>query len=187
MDGAPVCLGVWLAPAPDDVLHARWALTAKHCFQPAGAELPNEASQVTIATSETLLGVQDLVVLGGAYANLAELDDDLALLRVAGDLPEHPGLPIGDAHGVQHAFAVTQEEGNFVAVAVSPAVLEDRLIYTDGVTCTGDSGGPLVSQSAHAVIGVASWRTYDECGEGVSVFARVSPALSWIEQTRSGR
>lgn len=82
--------------------------------------------------------------------------------------------------------------------AVLPLSITSQMICAadggDKGSCHGDSGGPLVTSGSgngvtpgqnYELIGVTSWGKGNQCGL-VTVYARVTKVLSWIESTTKG-
>ena len=173
IEGQPVCLGTVIDP--------QWALTAKHCVQPPGADAPFASSAIRLwaedARAHDVVGVE---VLGGRYESLGAISGrDIALLKLTVssttlvDIAET--MPTDSSHAcVVLTDDIKQPE------AVTIHATQPRSIYVDGVTCPGDSGGPLLTTDGE-LLGVASWRTLGTCGTGLSVFTRLDAHRAWMD------
>jgi hypothetical protein len=176
------------------LIAADTVLTAKHCVQPAGHELPIAASELRVAFGANAerpsveRAVARVRTTPGSYSIDAHgelqgtlLGHDLALVTLASDVPEIAPLAL-DLTG-----ASLVEGGRFLALGfgrdehgesgvreqkhVTITRLEPELLFVGPELCSGDSGGPLLSPEGR-VVGVAS-ATRGECGTSEVTYTRV--------------
>lgn len=179
VDGVHVCLATVVAP--------HRALTAKHCVQSAGEAAPVQAERVELrADGGERLQVLSISSLAGTYRHLGELaGSDLAVVHFGGTFDPEPlgvseeSVAQGDEVCVFRRAALESPAGTLARA------VESSQIYTPGLTIPGDSGGPLVDASGE-IVGVASWKSDDEFGPGLSAFTRTDVHRSWLVAALAG-
>ena len=173
VDDVPVCMGT--------VVDDGWVLTARHCVT-APDRVTVLASRLRVRNGDSVFVVDEVSVqaLGHEFDRHDQLEvqdlagADIALVRVPSLVAS---LQVAnDVSG--ELFALGSQQLRRVAVLS----IEERQVFTTGLTCQGDSGGPLFD-AQRRVVGVASWRTPGACGTGTSVFTRVSAHRGWIDVT----
>lgn len=133
------------------------------------------------------------------YAELVAVDGylDVAVLRITSklsgapaeedDLAELTEVPLGDSDDLATSDPISfygypdaseSSAPTYTTGVVSGPVQDERLdefravVNTTADISPGNSGGPAVDESGH-VIGVATWRTFDDRGE--TAFSRIRP------------
>lgn len=177
LDGEAHCLGV--------AIDAETVITAKHCVQRVNDMAPLHPGRFIVVGSGSGRQVVAVEPIPGGYQQLGELvGRDLAILEVRGEPLEGAKMtntPLGSGDEV---FFLPRDGGDARSGAVRAST--SRELMTDPLTCEGDSGGPLFD-SRGSVVGIASWRSGSQCGDGLSAFVQLGPNSEWLEEARSRR
>jgi secreted trypsin-like serine protease len=179
-------------------------LTAKHCVQPAGHELPISASELSVvfgtnaAQPDLERAVTVVQATPGSYTidahgqlHGALLGHDLALLTLDEEVPAIAPLAL-DLSGAFLApggsflalgFGRDEQGGSGVREVKQVTVtrLSPELLFVGPDLCSGDSGGPLLSPEGR-VVGVAS-ATYGECGTSETTYTRVDARSEFLRDS----
>ena len=116
---------------------------------------------------------------------------DLALLRLAPPLDHAHAAHLARrpvaAPGAAVQVLVRDDRVNAATAVRLAGVLEVKggLLYTTPATCDGDSGAPLLSMAGE-LIGVATERADQRCGQGSSIFVELVGQLDWLEAALAG-
>jgi V8-like Glu-specific endopeptidase len=175
-----MCTGTLISP--------RVVLTAKHCVQSPGAELPTDPAFFVVGVGNSTrslteqYNVIDVRTTPGVYTSgsqglrgaLVGIDVATLTLQVGiSSFPhrnirrESPAELVGE-EVVAIGFGQTAagRSGTKYRQNTRVLLIARDVVYTGPVTCPGDSGGPIIDPVRDEVFAVTSFGTRDSCGSG---------------------